>query len=192
MPLNTSGPISLGGSASGQSVNLELRQSSIQTISFNDPSVRRLIEKPSGTVSMPADFWGKDVYKYTSGSVVIDNTFSPDLNEFFGIGYGASSMAGYGKFISGGPLVFQELGTWVQPATSEVGNTFEFKATITYSNGIGVFNGPVDSWVNGAQYWSLSVPAGFTGVRNFRIDFRRYLTTTVLTSISVSITRQEI
>ena len=60
MALNASGPISLGGSTTGQSVNLELGQSTTATISFNDANVRTLTGTSSGsTLSMPGGFWGK-------------------------------------------------------------------------------------------------------------------------------------
>jgi hypothetical protein len=60
MALNASGPISLGGSTVGQSVNLELGQSATTTISFNDANVRTLTGTTAGTsLSMPGGFWGK-------------------------------------------------------------------------------------------------------------------------------------
>ncbi|CAB5219459.1 hypothetical protein UFOVP229_75 [uncultured Caudovirales phage] len=60
MALNGSGPISLGGSTTGQSVNLELGQSATATISFNDANVRTLTGTTAGaSLSMPGGFWGK-------------------------------------------------------------------------------------------------------------------------------------
>lgn len=61
MPLNNSGPISLGGSTSGQSIALELGLSPTGTISLNTSAVRTLAEKPSGSITMPTDFWGKPI-----------------------------------------------------------------------------------------------------------------------------------
>lgn len=58
MALNSSGPISLGGSTSGQSVNLELSKSATAQISMNDAAVRTLTGKSSGAVIMPTDFYG--------------------------------------------------------------------------------------------------------------------------------------
>ena len=60
MALNNSGPISLGGSTSGQSVNLELGKSATAQISFNDADVRTLTGTSSGTaLIMPTNFYGK-------------------------------------------------------------------------------------------------------------------------------------
>lgn len=59
MALNNSGKISLGGSTSGESINLELGQLASATISLNDTNVRTLAGVASGQISMPSDFWGK-------------------------------------------------------------------------------------------------------------------------------------
>lgn len=61
MALNGSGPISLGGATSGQSINLELGQSATATVSLNDANVRSLAGVSSGAIAMPADFWGKSL-----------------------------------------------------------------------------------------------------------------------------------
>lgn len=59
MALNSSGPISLGGSTSGQSIALELGLSATGQISLNTPAVRTLANVSSGAIVMPTDFYGK-------------------------------------------------------------------------------------------------------------------------------------
>lgn len=60
MALNSSGPISLGGSTSGQSVNLELGKQAAVQCAFNDTNVRQLTGTSSGsTLIMPTNFYGK-------------------------------------------------------------------------------------------------------------------------------------
>lgn len=59
MTLNASGPISMGGSTAGQSINLELGQSATATITMNDANVRALAGVPSGAISFPSNFYGK-------------------------------------------------------------------------------------------------------------------------------------
>lgn len=67
MTLNASGPISLGGSTSGQSVNLELGKSATAQISFNDAAVRTLTGTSAGTaLIMPTNFYGKSSITWTS------------------------------------------------------------------------------------------------------------------------------
>lgn len=67
MPLNSSGPISLAGGTSGQSIALELGQSSTGQISMNDGNVRTLAGVASGQISMN-NFYGK------SNSVLLSTT----------------------------------------------------------------------------------------------------------------------
>lgn len=76
MALNGSGPISLGGSTAGQSVNLELGQQATATISFNDANVRTLTGTTAGTaLSMPGGFWGK-----STGTSLTISTNQKELN----------------------------------------------------------------------------------------------------------------
>lgn len=58
MPLNSSGPISLGGPTTGQSVNLELGKGATDTIAMNDANVRTLAGVPTGPIAF-SDFYGK-------------------------------------------------------------------------------------------------------------------------------------
>ena len=60
MPINSTGPISLGGSVVGQSVNLELRKSATATVSMNDAVVRGLSGNATGAVSF-SNFYGKSL-----------------------------------------------------------------------------------------------------------------------------------
>lgn len=64
MPLNSSGPISLGGSTTGESINLELGKSATAQVSLNDSDVRTLAQVVSGAIVMPTDFWGKALFDY--------------------------------------------------------------------------------------------------------------------------------
>jgi len=61
MALNSSGPISLGGATTGQSIAVELGLSSTGTISLNQTDVRALstITTPNSTIIMPTNFYGK-------------------------------------------------------------------------------------------------------------------------------------
>ena len=58
MALNPSGPISLGGSTVGQSINLELGNSATATASINSSAFRTLAGVPSGQISL-SNFYGK-------------------------------------------------------------------------------------------------------------------------------------
>lgn len=99
MTLNASGPISLGGSTTGQSIALELGLSSTATITLNDTAVRSLAGVPSGAIVMPNDFWGKSsatyyftvIYATSSGSVST-GAFSVNPDKSVNV-YGRSSVS---------------------------------------------------------------------------------------------------
>ena len=90
MTMNSSGPISLGGLTSGESINLELGQSYNATVSLNDTNVRLLanVTTPNSTITMPTNFYGKNypyywytnVYKPTSINRVYDVSGGVDSN----------------------------------------------------------------------------------------------------------------
>ena len=64
MALNSSGPISLGGTTAGQSIALENGGTGTSTISLNDAAVRSLAGVPSGAIIMPTNFYGKSNATY--------------------------------------------------------------------------------------------------------------------------------
>lgn len=63
MALNSSGPLSLGGSTVGQSINLELGQSATALASINAANFRALAGVPSGQISI-SNFYGKSSESY--------------------------------------------------------------------------------------------------------------------------------
>ena len=66
MGLNSSGPISLGGTTAGQSIAVELGGTGTAQISLNCTSVRTLAGVPSGAIIMPTNFYGKsNAFAYT-------------------------------------------------------------------------------------------------------------------------------
>lgn len=68
--VNSGNPISMGGSTSGQSINLELGQSATTQISLNDTNARALagITTPGAQISL-YDFYGKSSTIYPSSAV---------------------------------------------------------------------------------------------------------------------------
>ena len=92
MTLNASGPISLAGSTTGQSIALEIKQTATAQISLNDTEVRNLAGVPSGAIVMPTNFYGK-TFTYTASYLVIAGGASG------GIGVGGGG--GAGGYLSG-------------------------------------------------------------------------------------------
>jgi hypothetical protein len=114
MPLNSSGPISLGGATAGQSINLELGQSATATVSLNATNVRTLAGVPSGAIIMPTNFYGKSsgptvgVYYGGSTSVSAQCNIVTRINACGGlvgtqtnVGTGRSALAGAAVGVNG-------------------------------------------------------------------------------------------
>lgn len=74
MALNGSGPISLIGATAGQSIQQELGLSG--QISLLDSAVRTLAGVPTGSVTMPTNFYGK------SSAFVFNQTISSNTNDY--------------------------------------------------------------------------------------------------------------
>ena len=58
MALNSSGQLSIGGTTSGESINLELGRSATATSGLGDTDLRSLAGVSSGPIVLPDDFWG--------------------------------------------------------------------------------------------------------------------------------------
>jgi hypothetical protein len=89
MTMNSSGPISLGGATTGQSINLEVGAPATSTVSLNDVIVRQLAGVVSGQIVVPTDFYGKSLasgwfaqYLYPPGTSYSTGvtTFDSDSN----------------------------------------------------------------------------------------------------------------
>jgi hypothetical protein len=66
MALNSSGPISIAGTVTGQSIQVELNGNGTTQMSLNDAAVRTLAAVPSGEIAMPTNFYGKaNLFSFT-------------------------------------------------------------------------------------------------------------------------------
>lgn len=165
MAINASGPISLGGATTGQSVALELALGATAQISLNDASVRTLAGVPSGAITMPTNFYSKSYLSNVSlllrgngtngGTTFIDSspnafTVTPSGNAQTStaqIKYGSSSMLfdGNGDYLS----------VPYNSALDLIGSSFTIEAwiypTITKVDGVRIF-----STGGGAVGWSAT------------------------------------
>lgn len=175
MTLNASGPLSLGGSTAGQSVNLELGQSATATISMNDANVRALAGVSSGAISLPNNFWNKSAIQYYFGflglsgsaaSVNYDGVFTDSSNNIYV--YGNLSGGQYQKFNSAG--VFQSQYQLSAPNAVTGDMAFAGKGAFRDSSGnmywsayiTGAGIGTVKLNSSGAILWKNYVPAPTT------------------------------
>jgi hypothetical protein len=113
MTMVSSGPISLGGSATtaglNQSVNIELGRAATASINMNESAVRTLAGVPSGAISM-SNFYGK------SNRVTISSTFttttlnaSLNVNSISGYVAGASDIT---VTVNSGIYLYQTSGSY--------------------------------------------------------------------------------
>ena len=179
MTLNSSGPISLGGTATNASINLELSQGASAQISMNDTNVRTLAGVASGAIIMPTNFYGK-----SAGATVNFNDASVTA-----AGVPAQS-AGYRIDANG--FVYQvingadtSLGQWVTP-TSAAGN-YEVFATVSSGS---VSSGTTGSWVatSGSPLWTrVAVISGTINTVILSMQVRATGTGTVLDTWTVTL-----
>jgi hypothetical protein len=145
MTLNSSGPISLGGTGTNASINLELGQSATAQISMNDANVRTLAGVASGAITMPTDFYGKsagatvnfvDAYVTAAGVPSQSAGYRIDTN-----GFDYQVVNAVDTLLSG----------WVSP--SAAGGNYEVYATVTSGS---VSSGTTGSWVatSGSPLWT--------------------------------------
>lgn len=104
MPLNASGQISLGGSTTGQSINIELGYSATAQISLNDAAVRSLLGIASGQIDLNTAHGKANATAYgftgsTTWTVPKTATFT-----FYAVGGGAGGSGNmfYGNFYGAG------------------------------------------------------------------------------------------
>jgi hypothetical protein len=180
MTLNASGPISLGGSTAGQSINLELSKSATAQVSLNDTDVRTLAGVASGAIIMPTNFYGKSsVVIEFSDTGVGDIAVQPDI----GIaGYQINSNGRVYAIQTG--FVTTEIEQWATPTS--VANQYEVIAdlvsgTLTFGN--------LNVWqsLGTTREWYIEQP--FNGITMSSLSFqvRKIGTTTILDTWTVDL-----
>jgi len=133
MALNSSAPISLAGSTTGQSIAIELGQSSAGTISLNDTNVRTLagVTGSGTTIVMPTNFYGKSNAPTLgfSNSNSIYTTYNPDTGadtttSVFYLNQNGTISYYYDNSSGANPTYYYT------PATSNYNTNYEFKIVL--------------------------------------------------------------
>lgn len=177
MPLNSSGPISLGGSTSGQSINLELGQSATAQVSMNDTNVRTLAGVASGAIIMPTNFYGKSAATVN----FVDASVFASSGGGASAGYRVGSNGFAYEFINGTSTALYQ---WVTP-TSAVGD-YEVFATLV--SGV-LSTGTTGSWVPASdnEIWVKTQAIFGTGIVELSMQVRKIGTATILDTWSVTL-----
>lgn len=156
MTLNASGPISLGGPTTGQSINLELSQGASAQVSLNDTNVRTLAGVASGAITMPTNFYGK-----SAGA-----TWTPDGGATAGTAVGLSEQMQLYASITISCTVsavwnYTETGTGsASIASGGSGTSITFQVSTTFGGGFKFANFTVNSVAGGVtKYWTVALVA---------------------------------
>ena len=187
MTLNSSGPISLGGSTAGQSINLELGQAATATVSLNDANVRTLAGVASGAIVVPTDFYGKS-------NVVISITdqyiFDLDVTDAYAY-YFLTAGGQVEQSTQAGGINPTNLEQWCTPTAQS--SNYEALVTLTYgtlSGGSGT-----GTWLalSTTRNWYVeeSSPGG-NKTCQFTVQIRKIGTGTVLDTATIDLEAQVI
>ena len=179
MALNASGPISLGGSTTGQSVNLELGQSATAQVSMNDTNVRTLAGVSSGAIVMPTNFYGKSSATVNFTDAYVLSTNSSPATAAYRVNTNGFAYEG----VQG---VYSVLEQWVTP--SSAGGNYEVFATVSSGS---VTTGTTGSWVatSGSPTWTRTAgtPGGGAQIVVLSMQVRATGTSTVLDTWTVTL-----
>jgi hypothetical protein len=130
MTLNASGPLSLGGATTGQSINLELGQAATALASINATNFRTLAGVASGQISI-SNFYGKS---NTVGTyLLIHEGFAPSYNRQFSLNNLVTKVNTSGQLV-----IAASMDTSVDGA----GQMLNSWSMSTYANGIGATSFP--------------------------------------------------
>lgn len=146
MSLNSTGPISLGGSTSGQSVEVELGETGTQPISMGDANFRGLLGVLSGPISLD-NAHGKSLFAGTLQTTITQpsNAYG---NTYAGFGFSNAVSADGLTMVVGGPNDYPfgyggngypvTLGAaWIFTRTDTTTTTWTQQAKLLGSGGIG-------------------------------------------------------
>lgn len=178
MTLNASGPISLGGTATNASINLELGQSATAQVSLNDTNVRTLAGVASGAIIMPTNFYGKGGATVNFNDAVVTAAGVPAQSA----GYRIDANGFVYQVINGADT---SLGQWVTP-TSAAGNYEVFASLVSGTLSFGT----TGSWVatSGSPLWTRTTAiAGTINTVELVMDVRATGTGTILDTWSVTL-----
>jgi hypothetical protein len=182
MTLNASGPISLGGSTAGQSINLELSKSATATVSLNDTDVRTLAGVASGAIVMPTNFYGKSSVVISITDQYIPGLGISDAYAFYILTAGGQVE----QSIEAGGINPTNLEQWCTP-TAQASN---YEALVTLTAGTLSGGSGAGTWLalSTTRTWYVEefTPGG-SKLCQFTVQIRKIGTTTVLDTATIDL-----
>jgi hypothetical protein len=134
MPLEPSGFIAIGGTATNRSINLELGRAQNATSSLGESALRTLAGVPSGPVVLPVDFWGKSSSTFSlagmTGMYGSNAQFTPGNTYCYYTFYTDGDLLGFAS--PSGPAVVNT--DWTLPITGGIGSSYWVRWTIVSSS----------------------------------------------------------
>ena len=166
MALNGSGPISLGGSTTGQSVNLELGKSATAQISFNDSDVRTLTNtSSSSTLIMPTNFYGKST-KWTYSGTMTQGIDTSGMYPAYGFARGYAGSLSPDDTTIFNVYRFNNGTQWYFSVTlaTPVGTPQSYWTTVTIGGSFSINSSAATTFYNGNTWeFAGTNPAPLTG-----------------------------
>lgn len=190
MTLAASGQMSIGGSTSTRSINLELNRSATATSSLNETSLRSLAGVSSGAISI-SNFYGKSL---ATVNITNQSLSAQDIQLF-----GSYAFATSGYRLENDGDVFERdtpggdslIEGWISPSTS-AGNDYEARATIVSSTSS--MNGTFGTWLplGTTREWSIQAEATSSGIdltntAQITIEIRNAITTSILDTATIDL-----
>jgi hypothetical protein len=135
MTLAASGEMSIGGSTSTRSINLELGRAAGATSSLNEAALRTLAGVSSGAISI-SNFYGKANFTvgynslYIGNSYVFDDVYNPGSTGAVGLRWNANGTMDFFNFDFG----YTAMGYWGSPTTTSIGSNYWIRFTRTATN----------------------------------------------------------
>jgi len=187
MALNSSGPISLAGSTTGQSIALELGKASTAQTALNDSDVRGLAGVASGAITMPTNFWGKssvDLYlKKSKSSNVLGNTYGNSTQNISIAPGGEVAETFFDSNTSSAILQYTNAAASITWSKATAGNPSHLNVHIDPSTGYVIWamafsSNPVSGWggtvvlvfnSSGTLLWQKGITYGGTGASQPRV-----------------------
>lgn len=188
MPLNSSGPISIGGTTVGQSINIELGRTATASSNLNETNLRNLAVKSSGAISL-SDFRGKAAVNVSS----IDVTNDPG-------GQTGTLVATYQlnsngiAYYTGGvnfDTLFAISNEWIATSTlTGLASLYEGRMDTLTGTGGTVGGSAFGTWLNlgTTRSWTVTVTAPNTAFRQGVVRIRNAATGQELVNTTINFT----
>ena len=169
MTLAASGTMSIGGSTSTRSINLELSRAAGATSSLGETALRTLAGVSSGAISM-SNFYGKSNITISLASLAgVYGTAYPGQTAYAELIFNSNGTIQYGT----SDLGMGSAGSWATPTTTGIGSSYWIRFTQTAStSGATEYGSARGVWhqISSTLYFGVSRTANGAGYRTYTVQ----------------------